>query len=71
MDGTPKTTSIFDGSDEDTVLKQIGCSIKSCSEKVPVYVKYGKYIHNRPKKEMFGITLASDNQYIVKYGKAS
>ena len=57
--------------DENTILKQIGCVIKSCSEKFPVYVKYGKYIHNRPKKEMFGITLASDNQYIVKYGKAS
>ena len=62
---------LYTSYNEDTVLKQIGCSIQSCSEKVPVYVKYGKYIHNRPKTEMFGITLASDNQYIVKYGKAS
>lgn len=38
-----------------------------CAKKVETYVKLGPYIETLPGRQMYGITLASKNQKIIKF----
>ena len=40
---------------------------EECAKKVDTYLKLGPYIDNLPSTVMYGITLASNNQSIIKF----
>lgn len=40
---------------------------KECAKKVDTYLKIGPYIETLPGRQMYGITLASKNQKIIKF----
>lgn len=58
---------VYTGCTEDELYPVIKPAIDISCNKVDVYVKYGMYLRNRPKTTMYGVTLASDNQYIKYY----
>lgn len=40
---------------------------KECAKKVDTYLKIGPYVETLPGRQMYGITLASKNQKIIKF----
>ena len=56
---------------QDDFMRRYYSNISELVQKTQLYIKYGQYIQNRPKVTQYGVTLASDNQYIVDYSLQS